>query len=89
MDDIPSTYSDLSSPMAHLVALCLEAGHGHNATLVYNNVSRSWMDCGNATEELASDEIRVEHVVSVVSVICFGFIGLAGLLGNSLVVLGE
>lgn len=35
------------------------------------------------------DEVRVEHVVSIVVAICFGLIGLVGLFGNSLVVLGE
>lgn len=47
---------------------------------------------GNSSDHLTSEadaEAGVQHIVSIVVVICFGLIGLAGLFGNCLVVLGE
>lgn len=43
----------------------------------------------NATEDSGEGGTLTEHVVSVVVGVCFGFIGLVGLFGNSLVILGE
>lgn len=99
MEDIPATYVDQAS-MGRLMTACVEdvvaAVKGQNGT-IYNNFTRSWVECGNATNsnntawdlQQPSDGVRVEHVVSVVVAICFGIIGLAGLFGNSLVVLGK
>lgn len=91
-DDVPL--------LAKLMAPCLE-----NGTIYNNLTRWTKAVCGNATNSSwdmqhqqsrqlegsggGDGDIRVEHVVSVVVGICFGLIGLVGLLGNSLVILGK
>lgn len=51
-----------------------------------NNSSNGGLDGHLLNDDGSTD---VEHIVSIVVAICFGLIGLAGLFGNSLVILGE
>lgn len=84
-----------SGAVAH--AACLDTVRD-NGTIY--NLTQWVLSCDNATNNSlqtnpylhgdgsGSGTSDVEHIVSIVVAICFGLIGLAGLFGNSLVILG-
>lgn len=69
-------------------------GYGLDATWDSHHQQQQQQGVGDSgaapgdNEADGSTTTGVEHVVSIVVAICFGLIGLAGLLGNSLVILG-
>lgn len=84
-------------PIHSAMTTCLDLKD--NAT-IYNLTQ--WVACDNSTNgslaggwgshlqnEDGEGSTDVQHIVSIVVAICFGLIGLAGLFGNSLVILGE
>lgn len=65
-------------------------GYGLDAAWDAHQQRQGVGDSAAADNEAGGDgsTTGVEHLVSIVVAICFGLIGLAGLLGNSLVILG-